>query len=732
MKLQELAIELNKEYGWNIVPMYNLSRDEEGVKRAKLIDWQRYKAEPYNLDDWKETYQALSIITGQISNLTILDIDSKEALNTLLNAANLELEELANYIMKTSKGYQLFYTYMPESKTRIGIKDKIDFLNGGLTFAVACNEGYECIKSEKPGPMPEVLCRLIVANNSIDKEHTDFERQLRANSDIHFKNPLRPLIKEFVDSSRLSAKLKKALEKVFCTNSFKDLLLDELGTEGRKHASHLYAGAIVAASPTISKELYFDFMEAWSKKILKLSWPLDEHEKSLHTGRIKHNMQIFEYDKEWKKKVDDFASCRLDNIASQNNMVVWKDPREEKYVVYYPERSRKLSLSKWFFKDYMCGEYNRANPEEPTITSKDIDTENIEAIYDTFDPTVNDEFFISDKGEKMFNGFKRTELLSHFLTCEPATSLPPFIGNLIHHIYPVEEERDMFLHTLAYHMTHLQVSPTTYILTGKSGTGKNMMLQTILSEIYGSMHVSINLDTMVGKFRALLKNKLLVFIDEVNERGSRVLHNVIKQTVGNPQLKLEGKGVDEQLYPHHALYVMASNRDTPFKLDEGFDRRLNITKTKDDNIRNLDWFPSHLSVVQIDEMIRKETRLFVEYLASIKLDHYKWNNIIENKQRTTMVGESVYVVDQYVTAILDKNVEDLYDLDYDFAEWFHKMFVLSKKASCSAKEFREALGEVGRKVVKRLKEEGILIKNVKNVFSIVLFPSQSDEPFKAE
>jgi len=219
--IKEKAIELNSTYGFNVIPMYYLHRNS-GVKKVKMIDWQKYKAEMYDLSDWRDEYKALAIMTGSISNLSILDIDSEEALDTILDALGGTIGDLANYIVKTTKGYQLFYTYESNTSTSIGVRDKVDFLSGGVTFAVEPNEGYTLLKQGKPEAMPTELKELILDDANSYEPQSDtakaFANAIRENSSLPFTNPLYPTIKKFVDSTRITN--HKDLEKVFCTKDY--------------------------------------------------------------------------------------------------------------------------------------------------------------------------------------------------------------------------------------------------------------------------------------------------------------------------------------------------------------------------------------------------------------------------------------------------------------------------------------------------------------------------------
>jgi len=730
--VEEEAVELNKTYGWNVIPMYHFYRDADGSKNVKMIDWQKYKAEPFNLTNWLDSYKALAIITGKISNLTILDIDSEEAANALISQLEVQdVTELAEYVVKTTKGYQLFYTYEPNTKTRIAIQDKIDFLSGGVTFAHSTNQGYTVIKNNIPKPIPDDIRAIIITDESqptTDSEKA-FEQALRENSILPYKNPLIHLLKDFIDATRLSKYMKEDLEKVFCTKTYSTYKLEDFAKKGQIHSSMLYVAGIVAANPTVSQDVYVSFMNNWAVKVAKVV--LDERENYLIQKRIDAGMNYFRYDINWKQKSEETNNIKA-NLAAQDTMV-WFDPVDEKYVMYTPKTNRLLKLTRLVFKERVAAELNFKNPERD-IKPKDVDTHDLICRYETFDPTVDAEFYLNQQGEEMHNMFKRSKMLRYFQTVQPKETMPPFINFLINHLYPNKEEQDMFLHTLAYHMTHLQVSPTTYVLTGKSGTGKNTLMQTILQEIYGDTYLKITADTLTGKFRHTLKNKLLVFIDEVSEKGHKPtdrgsIHNVIKQIVANKEITIEAKGRDEQTYPNHALYVMASNREQPFKLEEGFDRRINITQTNPENIRNLYWFPKHLSTQGVDELIKNEVQDFVAYLASIPLDHTKWSRTIENKQRASLIEASVSDIIKFVEAIKDKNVEALIELDWDFGHFFEEEIVIQNKSYITIKDLKTQLGDKAARIIKALKEDNFTYRKVKDMRALIINPAGTSNTF---
>ena len=730
------AIRLNKQYNWNVIPMYFMTRDEAGKKHVKMIDWQQYKSEPYNLSNWDENYKALAIITGKISDLTILDIDSEEALSTLLSQTGFsKVTDLASYVVKTTKGYQLFYTYEPNSRTRISIKDKIDFLSGGVTFAHSTNDGYEVIKDQKPTQLPQVIKDLIVDNDLlIDIGTKEFEKALRENSDMPYKNPLRDLVRTFIDSGKIGKNIKKELERVFCTKDYKDYSLEDFARPGQIHNSMLYVAGIVASNPTVNKDLYIDFMEHWAKKVAKIK--ITPEEQILIQNRIKGGMNYFRYDENWKQKADELSTLKARENA--NNFKTWYNPEEDLYYFYDLNTKKIDSFSRPSFKEQIARVLYKAGED---INVNDIDTKKIDSVYETFDPTIDDEFFTDERGMNFHNNFRRSTLLAHFLTADPIDEMPKYINHLLTHLIPTKSERDLFLHSLAYHMTYLSPAPTCWIFTSIQGVGKNKLLELLLGEIYSDTYLKTEEASLVGRFRNSLKNKLCVFIDEVKimnnmnaERGT--LYNVLKQIVANKSFQIESKGKDEKSYPNHAFYVLASNDEVPLRISDESDRRINIIASSNTKLEDTTWMPKGLSELELDNLFKSELKDFVAYLASIELDHRKWNTIINNHARQNLLRDSVPAAIRYANALINLDTEMLVELNHDLADFIEGTIIKGNRSYITTKELKEYTGDLAVKIGKKLRAADIIYKpralNGQTVRTFEINPHGTDKTFHPE
>jgi hypothetical protein len=136
-------------------------------KKKPLVKWakyQEYKPARANIYRWIQKHPStnISIVTGQISNITVIDCDDK----------NLSIQDLENefgnseFIVKTPNGgYHLYYKYN-EEKTATGYQGReIDIrADGGLIVTpFSLNEGkqYQIIKglSEiQPQTIQQIPC----------------------------------------------------------------------------------------------------------------------------------------------------------------------------------------------------------------------------------------------------------------------------------------------------------------------------------------------------------------------------------------------------------------------------------------------------------------------------------------------------------------------------------------------------------------------------------------------
>jgi len=715
----ERAMELNNKFGWNVIPMRSIIRNADGSKSSKaIVGWDKWKSEMFDFSEWLDEYKNLAIVHGIISDLTIVDIDSQEAADTILNHLGCnEITELANYVVKTAKGYQLFYRYVPNTPQQLNVRERIDFLNGGLSFADSLNPGYVVLKDEKPDFISEKLKNFVIGLKETNPQSNEiklFKDALRENSELPYIKPLCFLIQEFVEAKRLSAKITLKLEKVFCSGpKYGNYKISDFEKNGQKYDAIMYVGGIVASNPTVDEELYKSFLKAFSEKVCKID--INDSVEQMHIkNRIAGHMKIFSFNPEWKKKYEELNDPSI--LSHQIGIETWYDPQDNLYRIYYPNNNGAIeTYQKEAFVYAILREAKLINPES-ALKPADIDVTKITKRYTVFEPSEDQRFFENvENGFLMFNTFERTPLLKRILERNKSKKEPRNILKLISHLLPVDEERYQFLHSLAYHMTYLKCSPTTYIITGKPGTGKNTFLHELLRVIYGSYHLKIDMEEFTGHFKDRIVGKLLVFIDEITP-GTEVEKEfavLLKQIIGNSQIALRQmyKGVGE--YKNHSLVLMASNFYTPFKISGDNDRRINIVQTKDENLGDVDLFD--ISAKDNDKfisMLKFEIQDFVDYLSQIPLESSDYSKIILNKQKSAMIKESVPLVKQYGQALVYIDVATLKELNSELGDFVETEVVKRGSKHITLKDLNHFLGDKARLVTKYMCNELDVIKKI--------------------
>jgi hypothetical protein len=183
------------------MPVFPFKRD----KSEACVKWKQYNEIFPSSDDVKSwftkrfSHEFIAIVTGKISNIMVVDIDSEEAYQ---NFQEFLPENLVTPIVKTKRGYHIYFEYKP------GLVSKADYMkdvdvrtDGGCIIAPpSCNgHGVEykwlpglSIEKIPPAPMPaflydtllQSLGSLIITSNS--KEYANTQKE-ETNGDIDYK-----------------------------------------------------------------------------------------------------------------------------------------------------------------------------------------------------------------------------------------------------------------------------------------------------------------------------------------------------------------------------------------------------------------------------------------------------------------------------------------------------------------------------------------------------------------
>jgi hypothetical protein len=170
------------------------------------------------------------------------------------------------------------------------------------------------------------------------------------------------------------------------------------------------------------------------------------------------------------------------------------------------------------------------------------------------------------------------------------------------------------------------------VIKSVQGIGKNMLMEFIGRKILGPRyyHATANADDIVGKYNALMAEKILVIWDETSQGDSWGMMNKIKEIIANDTLTIKTKHINDQVYRNTINMMSFCNVGCPF-IFEHSDRRFTAIESK----------ANPLNTEQIQHYVRlfgnpNTAYSFYMYLLSVELGDY---NLEKNRPMTDFYVE---------------------------------------------------------------------------------------------
>ena len=222
---------------------------------------------------------------------------------------------------------------------------------------------------------------------------------------------------------------------------------------------------------------------------------------------------------------------------------------------------------------------------------------------------------------------------------------------------------------------------TALVILGNQGTGKNIFTNVIckLMARYANENVT-NIESIVGKFNAILENKKLLVLNELQsiDMNKYLNSDALKSVITDKKININQKNEPERLSENVANFIMVSNNNVPIKI-EGTDRRYMVTKTSDKHRGDFKYF---------DNLCDSFTTDFYENLFTffMKLDIRNYNlRVIPDTEAKELIKEasmSSYELfaREYYEEIKNITGPDLFNMYCDFVE-------KNKFNNCSSRTF---------------------------------------------
>lgn len=227
-------------------------------------------------------------------------------------------------------------------------------------------------------------------------------------------------------------------------------------------------------------------------------------------------------------------------------------------------------------------------------------------------------------------------------------TIPRTIMKVMHHALGGDAAvTEHFVNWLAYIVQKRDRTRTAWVLHGRTGTGKGILMTKILRPIFGEKQTATRrMEELNEQFNTYMRNAFIVFVDEVetkalaNERGAMAK---IKNFITEPIITLRAMHQNGQEINNYTNWIFSSNRPDPIVIDRE-DRRINVGKYQPESLQ--------ISQAEIDG-IASELQAFYDYLVQYPLDEVKASTVLQTEDRDILMSISESSVDTAVNALLD-------------------------------------------------------------------------------
>lgn len=232
----------------------------------------------------------------------------------------------------------------------------------------------------------------------------------------------------------------------------------------------------------------------------------------------------------------------------------------------------------------------------------------------------------------------------------------PTIQKVIHHALGSNDAiTERFINWLAAIVQTLDRTRTAWILHGRTGTGKGVLFNRILSPLFGSAQCATKrMEELTEPYNGYMERCFIVFVDEVQTstlRNEKGVMAKIKNFITEPIISI--RNMHQNAYPatNYTNWIFASNMPDPVAVDMN-DRRFNVGRYQTE--------PIALSQAEYDA-IPNELKAFYDYLAGYKVDIEKASKPMDTDDRKALMQISEASIDTVARALLEGDFDFFMD-----------------------------------------------------------------------
>lgn len=211
---------------------------------------------------------------------------------------------------------------------------------------------------------------------------------------------------------------------------------------------------------------------------------------------------------------------------------------------------------------------------------------------------------------------------------------------------------------------------TALVIIGAHGSGKNTFFTDIICKLMGryANNNITTIESIVGKFNALLENKKLLILNELQsiDKCKYLNSDALKSIITDTTININQKNEPMRLCDNVANFIMVSNNNIPIKIENG-DRRYVVMKTSDKHVKDWNYF---------DTLYKSFTDEFYQHLftffMTMDINGYNLRMIPETEakndiQEASMSSYELFIREHY-EEINGKTGPELFEMYCKYAE----------------------------------------------------------------
>ena len=276
-----------------------------------------------------------------------------------------------------------------------------------------------------------------------------------------------------------------------------------------------------------------------------------------------------------------------------------------------------------------------------------------------FDPT-RDEQYVS--GATYLNTFSPTPYMKQTRSKDARSTLrdiPPTINKLLTSMLgnPTQDIYEHFIHWLAYILQTRRKSETSWVVTGRTGTGKGTFVKHVLRPLFGDSAVqNVQFSALAKEFNGWLENSLFVVFEECDTKAvdnTAELEAKLRHYITDSPIQIRRMNTDHYSAPNYSNFLFFANERTPV-IVRGDNRRLNITERQEQQIF---FTPNELLALQN----QTELEQFADVLHRWPIDEFGVRRIISTQAALDMHEATTPISQQIADAVLAGDLEFFID-----------------------------------------------------------------------